>query len=1599
MGMFKRISLGVLLTLVLNSHVNAGVVTVWGEEVNPGPKALINNFYNSLPGNSSSLATGDLTTVDLTATNLLWATQPADDYTPAELAKMASFVASGGRIAFMGEHGLYSPSQNLRINAALAFLGSGISINNVALDAGTRTASVADSQILAHPLLTGVLTYQYACFAPLTISGGAQALMLGQEPYLSNPSVMMGYQNIGPGSVFVITDQNVWDDEANGWPGYGNPKLFQNLLNGNTAVDAPSTNPVIVTNLTSSTPTISWTYSDLQGDIQQKYEVEVWTGPFGTGTRVWDPPFGTGTATSVVYAGAALTPSVTYYARVRASDAGWGNFSEVAFALIGTNTAPTTNPVTISDPANATPTIGWTYHDAENNPQAQYEVEVRTGPNGTGASIWHPAVASGTATNILYSGAALVNGQTYYARVRAYDGAAWGAWSEASWVVALNHAPIAKAGRDSTLYAGTSCRATFTLDGSASSDPDGDPITYAWSGPFSGTLAGVSPTVSLALGTQSISLAVTDSKAAIGRDTAVITVLDTLKPVPTLASLPDVVGSCSATLKSVFPTATDNCKATITATTADSLSFATQGTRTVHWIYTDDNGNTATQNQTVIVSDRVPPKIASGADTSITISVSTLSRKVALTPGSAIDSCSIATILGTRDDGLSLDSAYRPGTTKVQWKACDNFGNCDSAIQNVTLVRNRPPVLVAYLDTAYKGKDFLRFLISATDSDGTIAAISAATELPPGGSFVDSGSGKASLLWPRDCNDHCLDRVTIRAYDGTDSASTQIIAPQVDKPTAIHSNATAFADSTLFPDSICVQFTTATDSAALRYVLSGAGRDTSSFLIGARQNLCVDRNVTVTVIAIRPGWINSLPLSLHLLKMDTAEAAQANPGDSTYFLKSLCITLTSPTQGSQINLTLRGRFTDSTAIVKPNGDSVCIEDTTTILAITRKAGMIQSPQRSFSYIRMRQLGKPQADKPDTSWFSDSICIRFTLANPGAVLHYTVDGGKADSSSPILREGQALCRDRSTEIRAIATEKNWIASDEIRLRVLEMDTVARTISDRSDSTYFKDSLCVNLSTSTERAEIRYTLDGGRPDTAQTMLPQSGRLCAEKTVTIRAVGMREHWINSPEVSWTYLRMQRAAKPVFDHQDTVFYPFLCTRISSGTEGADLHYTLDGGNPDTSSLVKQVGDTVCVDANTDIKVIAKKKNWIDSDPASLQLVKMAQVAAIRSSLGDTVLYAHRICFTLSSATDSARIAYSLDGGDPLASGISIRNGDSVCLERSAELVAMGTKDLWRNSLPSRFVFEVDNQGPDVKAAVKHPFSLGSLSVSGNCRGIGQDTLVLTLSEKLTATSHPPQWDHLAVFSPRCDRSSLLPIPMEGEPVFSSDSLTLRMIVNNNSGIDAPMLGNCIYLDSSSGAFVDRVGNPPDVVGAKLVGTERTAHISQIRAYPPVVGLDNATPSKGCLDEGAGDNSWIPPYGFDPATGLVDGSAAQSCSQGNVENETQRTSIPSCMSILEVVSDGAYQADIGIFDQLGNMVQSSHQQFGSCGELENLNRRVAGKNRSFLVWNARDGKGDRVGTGAYIWRINFRSVKNGRNSSQAVFVRTGFIRTSTCSP
>src|SRR5262249_42179122 len=96
-------------------------------------------------------------------------------------------------------------------------------------------------------------------------------------------------------------------------------------------------------------------------------------------------------------------------------------------------------------------------------------------------------------------------------------------------VPSANRPPVANAGPDQSVSAGANCLATVTLDGRASTDPDGDPLTYEWSGPF-GTASGALASVSLPVGTQVITLTVGDGRGGSSSDTVAVAVADTTPP-------------------------------------------------------------------------------------------------------------------------------------------------------------------------------------------------------------------------------------------------------------------------------------------------------------------------------------------------------------------------------------------------------------------------------------------------------------------------------------------------------------------------------------------------------------------------------------------------------------------------------------------------------------------------------------------------------------------------------------------------------------------------------------------------------------------------------------------------------------------------------------------------------------------------------------------------------------------------------------------------------------------------------------------------------------------------------------------------------------
>ncbi|QPJ64332.1 MAG: HYR domain-containing protein [Candidatus Nitrohelix vancouverensis] len=250
-------------------------------------------------------------------------------------------------------------------------------------------------------------------------------------------------------------------------------------------------------------------------------------------------------------------------------------------------------------------------------------------------------------------------------------------------IVNTNTPPVADAGPDQTVEQEGPAGSNVTLDGSASSDADNDPLTYDWSG--DATASGVNPIVPLAAGTHNITLTVSDGSET-SDDTVQITVADTIAPVITVSDRTvEVTGPTQAVDVSGDATATD-AVGVVSLTNDAPATFNANTTTVVTWTACDAAGNCSTAVQNVTVQDTTPPVITV-TDRTVEATGPTMSVDISA-DATATDEFGVASL--TNDAPATFPAN---ATTVVTWTATDAAGNTSTAVQNVTVQDTIAPVI------------------------------------------------------------------------------------------------------------------------------------------------------------------------------------------------------------------------------------------------------------------------------------------------------------------------------------------------------------------------------------------------------------------------------------------------------------------------------------------------------------------------------------------------------------------------------------------------------------------------------------------------------------------------------------------------------------------------------------------------------------------------------------------------------------------------------------------------------------------------------------------------------------------------------------------
>ncbi|MES2800792.1 MAG: HYR domain-containing protein [Bacteroidota bacterium] len=190
------------------------------------------------------------------------------------------------------------------------------------------------------------------------------------------------------------------------------------------------------------------------------------------------------------------------------------------------------------------------------------------------------------------------------------------------------------------------------------------------------------------VGTNNITLTVTDPSLNASTCIAVVTVIDPIAPVITCPGnvlVSNDPGLCSASSVAYgTATAVDNC--TSVTITNDAPMVFPFGPTNVTWTATDVYGNTATCIQIVTVEDVEDPTITCPANISVSADAGVCSNStLVLATPSTVDNCAVATV--TNDAPVT----YPLGVTMVTWTVTDVQGNSATCSQFITVVDTEAP--------------------------------------------------------------------------------------------------------------------------------------------------------------------------------------------------------------------------------------------------------------------------------------------------------------------------------------------------------------------------------------------------------------------------------------------------------------------------------------------------------------------------------------------------------------------------------------------------------------------------------------------------------------------------------------------------------------------------------------------------------------------------------------------------------------------------------------------------------------------------------------------------------------------------------------------
>lgn len=235
--------------------------------------------------------------------------------------------------------------------------------------------------------------------------------------------------------------------------------------------------------------------------------------------------------------------------------------------------------------------------------------------------------------------------------------------------------------------------------------------------------------------------------------------------------------------------------------------------------------------------------------------------------------------------------------------------------------------------------------------------------------------------------------------------------------------------------------------------------------------------------------------------------------------------------------------------------------------------------------------------PDGGTFYSETSVVVDSDTAGAVIHYTTNGIDPTEADPSVPSGGSVLVDRSMTLKAKAFKEG---SDPGPVKsAAYLLKVAQPTINPSGGTFYS---CQNavVQCTTPGATIHYTTDGAVPTEGSPVVESGGSVVVDRSMTLKARAFKAG--SDPSLTRNAYYTLVVSTPSLSPNGGTFESDPTVVITCTTDGASIHYTTDGSDPDEGdpSVASEQSVVVGISPQTTLKARGFKSGFQASQVVS---------------------------------------------------------------------------------------------------------------------------------------------------------------------------------------------------------------------------------------------------------------------------------------------------------------------------------------------------------------------------------------------------------------